>query len=431
MCTLVRSPHLLLLGFALLSSYAFFGASSTSSDEQARGNNIGLRADDSPRGLRRKHGVGALAPLARITLGEDQGGREEAALTQDAARTLVVADCSGQDSEAAAAITTRRRAEGSLEIISQEDLDNLDMVIVLQHEGIVFCPIPKVACSEWSRAFRWMSGIQDWEIDGLSLHRFGRNGLEQLTRRGLEETRWAFQTDRFFRFVVVREPVERMVSAFLNKCVLGYDSGLYAKHGIRGCEYITIMPELFPDTPITSPGTPETHARLKELVEADPEDTFFHFVSGIWREAEARGDTCKIDNFHLRPQACFCDLVNLLPAFHVIPFANMSAEAEALADRLPAALPDSGVDLEGHAVGADGMDAVTASRRITGVDKERREEIRAFLRQRFTEYHKEARETVQGITHAKEHEAKFLSERVIEVIHKITAKDYDLLGEYF
>lgn len=82
MCTLVRSPHLLLLGFALLSSYAFFGASSTSSDEQARGNNIGLRADDSPRGLRRKHGVGALAPLARITLGEDQGGREEAALTQ-------------------------------------------------------------------------------------------------------------------------------------------------------------------------------------------------------------------------------------------------------------------------------------------------------------------------------------------------------------
>lgn len=33
---------------------------------------------------------------------------------------------------------------------------------------------------------------------------------------------------------------------------------------------------------------------VAELVEADPEDTFFHFVSGIWREAEARGDTCKV-----------------------------------------------------------------------------------------------------------------------------------------
>lgn len=55
-----------------------------------------------------------------------------------------------------------------------------------------------------------------------------------------------------------------------------------------------------------------------------------------------------------------------------------------------------GVDLEGHAVGAGGTGAVTASRRITGVGEERREEIRAFLRQRFTDYHKDARETVQA-----------------------------------
>lgn len=61
----------------------------------------------------------------------------------DAARALVVADGSGEDSEAAA-MMTRRRAEENLEIISQEDLNNLDMVIVLQDEGIVFCPIPKV-----------------------------------------------------------------------------------------------------------------------------------------------------------------------------------------------------------------------------------------------------------------------------------------------
>ena len=31
-----------------------------------------------------------------------------------------------------------------------------------------------------------------------------------------------------------------------------------------------------------------------ELVEGDPEDTFFHFVNGIWREAEATGNTCKV-----------------------------------------------------------------------------------------------------------------------------------------
>lgn len=33
--------------------------------------------------------------------------------------------------------------------------------------------------------------------------------------------------------------------------------------------------------------------------------------------------------------------IQLLPAFHVMPLSNLSAEAEALAGRLPAALPDS------------------------------------------------------------------------------------------
>ena len=31
-----------------------------------------------------------------------------------------------------------------------------------------------------------------------------------------------------------------------------------------------------------------------DLLERDPEDTFFHFVDGIRREAEARGDPCKV-----------------------------------------------------------------------------------------------------------------------------------------
>ena len=33
---------------------------------------------------------------------------------------------------------------------------------------------------------------------------------------------------------------------------------------------------------------------VTELVEGDPEDTFFHFVNGIWREAEATGNIGKV-----------------------------------------------------------------------------------------------------------------------------------------
>ena len=46
-----------------------------------------------------------------------------------------------------------------------------------------------------------MLGIKHWDADAdaVELHRIGRNGLEELTSRNLEEIRWALKSERYLR----------------------------------------------------------------------------------------------------------------------------------------------------------------------------------------------------------------------------------------
>lgn len=44
-----------------------------------------------------------------------------------------------------------------------------------------------------------MNGDKDWNNHNRYLHKKEVNGLELLADRGLEETRWAFESDSFMR----------------------------------------------------------------------------------------------------------------------------------------------------------------------------------------------------------------------------------------
>eukprot|EP00904_Undaria_pinnatifida_P008913 jgi/Undpi1/5151/HiC_scaffold_19.g08502.m1 len=108
--------------------------------------------------------------------------------------------------------------------------------------------------------------------------------------------------------------------------------------------------------------------------------------------------------------------------------SNLSAEAEALAAKLPAALPawDDGVELD--ILGVHHAEGVKEMGRRTGVNETRREELHGFLKERFAINLEIADKIARGAQHNKE---DFLSEPVMEVIHKMYKIDYDLLGEYF
>ncbi|CAM9802781.1 unnamed protein product [Scytosiphon promiscuus] len=296
----------------------------------------------------------------------------------------------------------------------------MEDVIVVKDEGIIYCPISKVGSAEWKRALRWMVGFGDWNGTKF-LHYVGKNGLAELSDWGLEGTSWALQSDRFFRFVVVRDPAERLVSAFLNKCVSeGYMREMVTVDGAPRCPYLEYMPELFPNA---TEGTLETHRQFKDLVESNPENTLYHFATGMrtWIEAND-GDACLI-NPHYRPQVCFCDLREVLSAFHVMRFSNMSAEAAAFASRLPRPADDSTYT----ETGISGHPGMYEKGRRTGVNEPRREEIRAFLTERFAA----PQDTPIKVTHAAQRKAIFLSRRMLAIVRELYKSDYELLGQYF
>ncbi|CAM9265355.1 unnamed protein product, partial [Hapterophycus canaliculatus] len=134
-----------------------------------------------------------------------------------------------------------------------------------------------------------------------------------------------------------------------------------------------------------------------------------------------------VSNHHFKPQICFCDLQETLPAFHVFRFSNLSAEAAAFADRIPAPmLPPRAPDREAAdvgdlgdsskvVVGRDGPGGVLEAGEGIGVSSSRRKEIGAFLKERFETSH----DTDVKITGAAHRKNLFLSQRVIEIVHKV------------
>jgi hypothetical protein len=90
-------------------------------------------------------------------------------------------------------------------------------VVVPEHK-LLFFTVPKVGCTVWKQLFRRIAGYDDWLVDGHPLpHAPARNGLAYLydyppkaADRMLTDPAWT-------RAIFVREPKERLLSAYLDK----------------------------------------------------------------------------------------------------------------------------------------------------------------------------------------------------------------------
>lgn len=93
--------------------------------------------------------------------------------------------------------------------------------IVVEEYKLVFFTIPKVGCTEWKHLFRRMMGLPDIDLDKdfEALHDPHRNGLKYLKYYTPEQQTKILTSDEWTRAVFVREPKERVLSAFLNKFV--------------------------------------------------------------------------------------------------------------------------------------------------------------------------------------------------------------------
>ncbi|XP_068752904.1 carbohydrate sulfotransferase 11-like isoform X2 [Montipora capricornis] len=93
------------------------------------------------------------------------------------------------------------------------DRKNLEYLMVNEKYKVLYCYIPKVACTQWKKVF-W--ALRERPNVHLGIH---NEGNYKWLNKGYsdEEIKWRLQT--YFKFVFVREPFERLLSAYRDKFV--------------------------------------------------------------------------------------------------------------------------------------------------------------------------------------------------------------------
>ena len=108
--------------------------------------------------------------------------------------------------------------------------------IVVEKYKLIFFTTPKVGCTVFKQLFRRMSGLKDWkkEIDPDIPHDPKINGLSYLYNYNVNDATVMLKSDEWTRAIFVRDPKERLLSAYLDKAVR--DNGKYvARHCCTEC----------------------------------------------------------------------------------------------------------------------------------------------------------------------------------------------------
>ncbi|KAL6107547.1 chst14 [Pungitius sinensis] len=103
----------------------------------------------------------------------------------------------------------------------------LQHVLVNDRHRFLYCYVPKVACSNWKRVLKVLSGALE-SVD-VSVKMDHRSDLLFLHSLKPEEIR--YRLEHYFKFMFVREPMERLLSAYRNK--FGEIESYQRKYGVE------------------------------------------------------------------------------------------------------------------------------------------------------------------------------------------------------
>ena len=94
--------------------------------------------------------------------------------------------------------------------------------IVLAEFKLAFFTIPKVGCTVFKQLFRRMEQCPDWRVhsnDSGLPHNPDWNGLTYLYHYNVEDALHIMTSDEWTRAIFVRHPIDRIISAYLDKVV--------------------------------------------------------------------------------------------------------------------------------------------------------------------------------------------------------------------
>jgi len=168
--------------------------------------------------------------------------------------------------------------------------DDFSMPFIVPEHRLIFCATPKVASEAWLRLLRRMAGFSNWRAGGVYfLDKFKRvGGLQQLRELPHTIALQHMRSEKWTRAVVVRDPAERLLSAYLDKIAQSRDSA----------------PQL----------EKYSHDLFNLSVASFPNTSFHSFVD---RALYGLSRGYRTDQ-HWWPQAANCALRSWLPAYNVV-----------------------------------------------------------------------------------------------------------------
>ncbi|KAM6987125.1 carbohydrate sulfotransferase 11 isoform 2-T2 [Aplochiton taeniatus] len=115
-------------------------------------------------------------------------------------------------------------------VLTPGDLKHL--VVDEEHE-LIYCYVPKVACTNWKRVMMVLTGRGKYSdpMDIPSNEAHIPSNLKTLNQYSITEINHRLKS--YLKFLFVREPFERLVSAYRNKFTLKYNSSFHKRFGTR------------------------------------------------------------------------------------------------------------------------------------------------------------------------------------------------------
>ncbi|XP_021421428.1 carbohydrate sulfotransferase 11 [Oncorhynchus mykiss] len=111
--------------------------------------------------------------------------------------------------------------------------DDLRHLIVDDKHGLLYCYVPKVACTNWKRVFMVLTGDGRYHeplaIPANEAHVAGN--LRTLSEYSTSEINRRLRS--YLKFIFVREPFERLVSAYRNKFTRSYNTAFHKRYGTK------------------------------------------------------------------------------------------------------------------------------------------------------------------------------------------------------
>ncbi|XP_074054547.1 carbohydrate sulfotransferase 13 [Macrotis lagotis] len=115
-------------------------------------------------------------------------------------------------------------------LLSPEDLRHL---VVDDEHGVLYCYVPKVACTNWKRVMMVLTGGGKYR-DPLEIAAHEAHVPANLrTLADFSPAEINRRLRAYLKFLFVREPLERLVSAYRNKFTRSYNTAFHRRYGTK------------------------------------------------------------------------------------------------------------------------------------------------------------------------------------------------------